>query len=115
MKKKLISSIGFVFVGLAGYIIGLISANPHQDSYFALFFAPIGLSVFVGLINFGCQILCEKEDERIRDSYAGLMKKPLTKKISGGYSLNPQDLYEAIEKLGYIEHNMEVELYDTHH
>ena len=49
--------------------------------------------------------------EKLQDSKEGLMSKTLTHiNEDGDYTLYTEDLYEAVEKLGYIEHELKGEL-----
>lgn len=49
--------------------------------------------------------------EKLQGSNEGLMNKTLTHiDKNGDYVLYTEDLYEAVEKLGYIEHELKGEL-----
>lgn len=71
----------------------------------------IGVSILCGLIVGWAPLLCHmllQELRKRKPTPQGL--EPITKKTDEGYELNPADLYEAIERLGYYEHEMEKEV-----
>ena len=91
-RKLLIGSISVSYV--MGVLTALCFANPWM--------AFAGAFGFCGIIYISLRIY-----DRFKEKYL-THKRVLTVQTITGYELNPEDIHEAVEKLGYYEHEMEV-------
>ena len=82
---------------IAGYLIGMLNLT---------FLAFFGGFILAGVIIIAFVVL-DKIRAEILTNENTLLGKPLTIKTENGYQLHPEDIHEAIEKLGYYEHEME--------
>lgn len=85
-------------------ITSMIAVNSQLNYFLIIILANFWVAA-VGehLIDFLCA--------RLQDSKEGLLSKTLTHiNKDGDYELYTEDLYEAVEKLGYIEHELKGEL-----
>lgn len=103
MKQKRLETITIIIVAVAcygvGYIDGLTCINHPIISVF--------LTLFPAVIVFTSVIILQANRHKIFTSEAEFLGKPITTKTEDGYTVNPEDIHEAIEKLGYLEHEKE--------
>ena len=95
---------------LVSFIAGCYSETPYLSHpvEMALCFVPV---IFTGLsaIVYRTQ---EKHNKQLDEQYyQDLFGKKITRKGDNCYYLEPMKLHEAIEKLGYIEHDLKGDIY----
>lgn len=69
---------------------------------------PVILGVSIGLLTLLVPFIFNKVKKEEDKKSFDVLGRPLTKKEDYGYSLNSSDLYEAVDKLGYIEHELNI-------
>ena len=99
MKQKELENITVTLVGVScyavGYLDGVNCINHPIISVFLTFFPAV--VVFISIV------VLQANRHKILRSEAEFLGRPITTKTEDGYVINPEDIHEAIEKLGYLE------------
>lgn len=107
MKKRIVLGLRDSWRWLM-YVFITITSMVAVNSQFNYFVIIILANFWIAAV--GEQLLSYLA-EKLQDSKEGLMDKTLTHvNTDGDYTLYTEDLYEAVEKLGYIEHELKGEL-----
>ena len=103
MKQKRLETIIIIIVAVAcyavGYLDGLTCINHPIISVF--------LTLFPAVIIFTSIIILQANRHKILRSEAEFLGRTITIKTEDGYTINPEDIHEVVEKLGYLEHEKE--------
>lgn len=107
MKKRIVSGLRDSWKWLM-YVFITVTSMIAVNSRFNYFVIIILSNFWIAAV--GEQVL-DYLAEKLQNSKEGLMSKTLTHvSKDGDYTLYTEDLYEAVEKLGYIEHELKGEL-----
>lgn len=104
MKKTTIIAIFIVGFGSCGYLLGLWG-NTVFGTWNTML-SPVIFAVIGGLCNFFLNILLDRSDEEAKET----LGRTLTIRTVDGYTIATSDIPEAIDKLGYIEHELKGEI-----
>ena len=106
--KKDLKAMAWLFsiMVLWGFCLGMlvqwvVFKYPQHHLVITFLGMSCGVIIVLGLIAYGKIIKKLKHTEAEK---FGFKRVITTQMEDGSYALNPSDLYEAIEKLGYIEH-----------
>lgn len=103
MKQKRLETIIVTLVAIlcycVGYMDGLNCINHPIISVFLTFFPAV--VVFISIV------VLQANRHKILRSEAEFLSRPITTKTEDGYTINPEDIHEAVEKLGYLEYEKE--------
>lgn len=107
MKKRIVLGLRDSWKGLM-YVFITITSMIAVNSQLNCFVIIVLGNFWVAVVG---EQLLDYLAEKLQDSKEGLMGKTLTHiNENGDYELYTEDLYEAVEKLGYIEHELKGEL-----
>ena len=108
MKSKDIQQIWNKIMYVVVSVVTLIASEKEFVPFFIIICTVLTIAMFGGDLIF---FIYSKHSSSEHD---GLMGRTVTKvNTNGDYTLDASDLYEAIEKLGYIEHELNGE-YNGH-
>lgn len=105
MSQKNLEKLAISVLGIGcyavGYVDSLITSNNAIIASILPLLPALGIIITLTILNKNrCKILRAQQQA---------LGTPLTKKTPEGYSLEPTDIHEAIEKLGYLEYEKENE------
>lgn len=103
MKQRKLEAVMLFAVAITSYVVGyinsLITTNHPIISVFLTFIPAV--------IGWVAIIILQANRHKILRSEAEFLGRPITRKTEDGYTIAPEDIHEAIEKLGYLEYEKE--------
>ena len=103
MKQRRLEIIIVSVVAVACYGVGFIDGLNCIDHPIISVF----LSFFPAVVTLFALYILQANRHKILRSEAEFLGRPITTKTEDGYTINPEDIHEAIEKLGYLEYEKE--------